>query len=59
MKIEGLIGMKFSGLVYFNLSALFINSSIKSIRLVVEDLGIYEIFKKPSVFGDYEDCDPF
>ena len=53
--IENLVGKKFSGLVYFNLSALFINSSFKSVRLVAEDLGVYEIFEKPSIFDDYEE----
>ena len=54
LNIEDLVGLKFSRLVYFNLSALFFNSSIRSIRLVVEDLGVYEVFEKPSAFDDYE-----
>ena len=57
LKIDDLLGTTFNGLIYFNLSALFLNASTKSIRLVVEDLGVYEIHEKPSCFDDYEDVE--
>ena len=46
MEIEELIGVSFKGLAFCNLSALFLNSNNKSIRLVAEDVGVLEIHER-------------
>ena len=37
------------------ISALFLNTNNKSIRLVAEDVGVLEIFERKSAFDKYDD----
>ena len=49
------LGTTFKGIAFCNLSALFLNTANKSIRLVAEDIGVLEIFEKKSAFDAYSD----
>ena len=55
MQMEELLGTTFKGIAFCNLSALFLNTANKSIRLVAEDVGVLEIFERKSAFDAYSD----
>ena len=53
--VTDLLGTTFKGIAFCNLSALFLNTNNKSIRLVAEDVGVLEIFERKSAFDAYSD----
>ena len=55
MEIEELIGVSFKGIAFCNLSALFLNSKNKSVRLVAEYIGVFKIHERKSAFDGYSD----
>ena len=46
ISIHELVGLQFRGIAFCNLSALFLNSANKSIRLVAEDVGVLKSLKE-------------
>ena len=53
MEIEELIGVSFKGIAFCNLSALYLNSNNKSVRLVAEDIGVFKIHERKSAFDAF------
>ena len=53
--IAELLGVSFRGLAFCNLSAVFLNTNNKSIRLVAEDVSVLEIFERKSAFDKYDE----
>ena len=49
------MGVPFDGIAFVNLSALFLNSNNKSIRLVAEDVGVFNLQERNSAFDQYSD----
>ena len=55
LTVTDMLGTTFKGIAFCNLSALFLNTNNKSIRLVAEDVGVLEIFERKSAFDKYSD----
>ena len=55
IEFKELIGLSFYGMAFCNLSALFLNSNNRSVRLVAEDAGVFEIQERKSAFDAYSD----
>ena len=57
LEIEEIVGVSFDGLAFVNLSTLFLNANCKSIRLVAEDIGVFNFQERKSAFDQYDDED--